>query len=222
MNWLDIIVIMAIVMSGLFAFSRGFVKEALSIVAWVGAAFAALYGAAYLLPAVARILPRGPVTDTIAIILLFLAVLVVLSLVTSAALRRIKHSGLSAVDRTLGLIFGLIRGMLMVCLAYLALAWALPPENQRQPSWLARARTLPFLETGADQLRLLVPAMYRQKVAAVIGDPRHSAEQMKQAAEAIRALSTPRAPAPRERGIGYTPNDEHELNRLIQQQQGTQ
>lgn len=222
MNWLDIIVVTVIVMSGLFAFSRGFVKEALSIVAWAGAGFAALYGAAYLLPVLARLLPRGPVTDAIAIIVLFLAVLVVLSLVTSAASRRIKHSGLSAIDRTLGLVFGLLRGVLLVCLGYLALAWALPAEDQQQPRWMVRARTLPFLETGADQLRLLVPAVYRQKAAAAAGDTRHTAEQMKQAAEAIRALSTPRVPAGRERGVGYTPDDQHELNRLIQQQQNSQ
>src|SRR6185437_6003399 len=82
MNGLDLAVVTVIVMSGVFAFARGFVKEALSIVAWDGAAFAALYGSAYLLPMAGRALPKGPTTEVVAGIVLFLVVLVTLSLLT--------------------------------------------------------------------------------------------------------------------------------------------
>src|SRR5205814_459210 len=44
MNWLDLAVIGVIVLSAVFAFARGFVREALSIVAWLGAAAITLYG----------------------------------------------------------------------------------------------------------------------------------------------------------------------------------
>ena len=44
MNWLDLAVIGIVALSAIFAFARGFVREALSIVAWVGAAAVTLYG----------------------------------------------------------------------------------------------------------------------------------------------------------------------------------
>jgi membrane protein required for colicin V production len=224
MNGLDLAVVTVIVMSGVFAFARGFVKEALSIIAWIGAAFAALYGSAYLLPAAARFLPKGPVTETAAGIVIFLVVLILLSLLTSAVSRRVKQSGLSAVDRSLGLVFGLVRGVVLVCLGYLALSWAVPADERQQPAWIAQARTLPFLETGADRLRTLVPAAYRDRAAAAMRNSRPGAAQIEEAAGAIRALSKPRSPveAERERGRVYSPDDQNELNRLIQQRQDPQ
>jgi membrane protein required for colicin V production len=221
MNGLDLAVVTVIVMSGVFAFARGFVKEALSIIAWVGAAFAALYGTAYLLPHAGRLLPKGPVATVVAGIVLFLVVLVLLSGLS----RRVKQSGLSAVDRSLGLLFGLLRGVVLVCLGYLALAWALPPDARQQPAWMAQARTLPFLETGADRLRALVPAVYRDRAAAAVRNARPGAQQIEEAAGAMRALSKPRGPADREsdrHSRVYSPDDQNELNRLIQQRQDTQ
>lgn len=223
MNALDIIVIAVILSSGLFAFARGFVKEALSVVAWVGAALAALYALPYTTPLAARFLPPGAVAEGAAAFAVFLVALLVLSIATSAVSRRVKESSLSAVDRTLGLIFGLVRGVVLVCLAYIALSWVWPADKQPQPAWIAGARTLPLLATGADRLRGLVPAAYREKAQSTADETRRAAEQMKEAAGAMGALSRPKQPTtttpPRERPPTYTPDDQRDLNRLIQQRQ---
>jgi membrane protein required for colicin V production len=222
MNLLDIIVIAVVLISGLFAFARGFVKEALSVAAWVGAAFAALYGLPYAAPVAERFLPKGPVADAAAALALFLVSLIALSLVTSAVAGRVKESSLSAVDRTLGLVFGLVRGLVLVCLFYIAISWALPPGRQQQPSWIADAKTLPLLANGAERLRALVPAAYRARAEATAEDTRRAAEQMNEAASAMRALSTPRQPvSAHDRAVPYTSDDQRDLNRLIQQQQDT-
>ncbi|MGO8916819.1 MAG: CvpA family protein [Stellaceae bacterium] len=221
MNLLDIIVIGVILLSGLFAFARGFVKEALSVAAWVGAAFAALYALPYAAPVAERFLPKGPVADAAAGLAVFLVALIVLSLATSAVAGRVKESSLSAVDRTLGLVFGLVRGLVLVCLLYIALSWALPAGRQQQPGWIADAKTLPLLANGAERLRALVPAAYRAKAQATAEDTRRAAEQMNEAAGAMRALSTPRQPATavHDHATPYSPDDQRDLNRLIQQQQ---
>lgn len=222
MNALDIGVIAVILLSGLFAFARGFVKEVLSVGAWVGAGFAALYALPYATPIAERFLPRGAVAEAAAGLAVFLVALVVLSILTSAIARRVKDSALSAVDRTLGLIFGLVRGVVLVCLAYIALSWVWPADKpQPQPQWMAGARTLPLLENGADRLRRLLPAQYREKAQATAGETRRAAEQLKEAAGAMNALSRPHPAATpaRERAPVYTPDDQRGLNRLIQQQQ---
>ncbi len=222
MNALDIAVIAVILLSGLFAFARGFVKEVLSVGAWVGAGFAALYGLPYATPIAERFLPRGAVAEAGAGLAVFLISLIVLLILTSAISRRVKDSALSAVDRTLGLIFGLVRGVVLVCLTYIALSWVWPADKpQPQPAWIAGARTLPLLANGAERLRQLLPAQYREKAQATASETRRAAEQLKEAAGAMGALSRPRPPASsaRDRTPVYTPDDQRSLNRLIQQQQ---
>jgi membrane protein required for colicin V production len=221
MNLLDIVVIAIVLLSGLFAFARGFVKEALSVAAWIGAGFAALYGLPYATPLAARFVPNGEVAEAAAALVVFLVALIILSLLTSAIASRVKDSSLSAIDRTLGLVFGLVRGLVVVCLVYIAFSWALPAKQQ-QPTWIAEARTLPLLQTGAERLRALVPSVYRAKAQATADDTRRAAEQMQEAAGAMGALSKPHPPGTPEHGPGYSVEDQRDLNRLIQQQQGSQ
>jgi membrane protein required for colicin V production len=222
MNLLDIIVVAVVLLSGLFAFARGFVREALSVAAWVGAGFAALYGLPYATPIAERFLPKGALAEAAAALAVFLVTLIVLSLLTSAVAGRVKDSALSAIDRTLGLIFGLVRGMVLVCLAYIALSWALPAGKQQPPTWIAESKTLPLLATGAERLRELVPASYRAKAQATVDDTRRAAEQMQEAAGAMGALSKPhqQTPPAKGSGAGYSNDDQRDLNRLIQQEQG--
>jgi membrane protein required for colicin V production len=221
MNPFDIIVIVAIALSGLFAFARGFVKEALSVGAWIGSGLAALYAFPYARPIAAQVLPKGMVADLAAAVAVFIVVLIVLSLLTSAISRRVKASSLSALDRTLGLIFGLVRGVIVVCLAYIALNWALPPANQ--PRWVEEARTKKLLSTGADALRSLVPPALREKTDAAASQAQQRVEQAREAEGALRALQSPRPPAgagqSAESGAekGYGPDERRDLNRLFQQ-----
>lgn len=219
MNGLDIAVIVIIVLSALFAFSRGFVKEVLSIGAWVGAALAALWGYPYAAALTERMLPKGPVAEGVAAFVIFIVALIVLSFLTSALSSRVKTSALSAVDRTLGLIFGIVRGAIIVCLGYIALAWVLPADGHR-PAWMAEARTLPLLEAGAERLTALMPAHLRQRATATAGETKRTVDRAKEAEGAIRALSTPHNPAPPatpNAARGYTDDARRDLDRLIQQ-----
>ena len=103
MNPLDIAVVAIIVLSAVFAFARGFVREALSIVAWVGAAAATFYGFG---PAFERIDPlvKNPLlSQLIAVFGLFVGSLIILTIVTSFIARTVRASTLSAIDRTLEL-----------------------------------------------------------------------------------------------------------------------
>src|SRR5581483_12361840 len=98
MNPFDIFIIVLVVLSGLFAFARGFVREALSVATWVGAALAALYAFPYARPIAEQWLQKGVFADSAAALSVFVIVLVALSLVSSAISRRVKDSSLSALD----------------------------------------------------------------------------------------------------------------------------
>jgi membrane protein required for colicin V production len=173
MNWLDLAVIGVVVLSAVFAFARGFVREALSIIAWVGAAAVTLYGFNW---AYAQVDPhiRNPLLSQVAAGFgLFVASLVVLTLLTGALARLVHASGLSPIDRTLGFIFGLARGVFLVCAAYLLLDMSVQPNDR--PGWIRDAKSAAYLHEGADVLKGFLPDSIK----------------IKNADEAIKAFSAP-------------------------------
>jgi membrane protein required for colicin V production len=216
MNVLDLAIIAVVVLSGLFAFARGFVKEALSIGAWVGAIFVALHTFAPALPVVERFLPKGIVAQGATGLIVFFVPLIAFGMLTGRISRRIRDSSLSALDRTCGLLFGLFRGGVLVCLGYIALAWVLPAGDQR-PTWFAQARTLPLLANGAAALRSLAPGDWREKGAATAVRTENTVEKEVESAIGAYRTPKPRTGTPGGAGPSYSPNDRQDLNRLIEQ-----
>jgi membrane protein required for colicin V production len=217
MNVLDIIVIAVIALSALFAFARGFVKEALAIAAWAGAGLITLYGLPYARPFAQELIPSPMLASGAAGLALFIVSLVVLSLLTSVIAGRVKNSSLSAVDRALGLVFGLVRGVLIVCVGFIALRWAI--QERDWPVWIQQARTRPFLASGADFLTSLVPAGTREKGAAAASQAQQGIEQAREAEQLMRQLTVPTAPPPGGKApgaTGYNSAERREMDRLIE------
>ena len=216
MNGLDIAVFAIVVLSALFALARGFVREALSIVAWVGAAAITLYEYDAALGIAERYLKTKLLAQFVAGSALFLGSLVVLTVITGLIARRVRGSALSPVDRTLGLIFGLARGVVLVSLAYLVLDVAVPPSDR--PEWITQAKSAPFLEEGAQMLRDLLPPSLKVKTAAAASAAQRAIEQAREAQGAMGALATPSAPAqaPSNQAPIYKPGEQRQLNQVIQ------
>jgi membrane protein required for colicin V production len=222
MNPLDLAVVAIVALSAVFAFARGFVREALSIVAWVGAGVITLYGFTWVFNLVDQRVHNTLLSQVITGFGLFLSSLVVLTVLTGFVARMVHLTGLTPIDRTLGFIFGLARGLLLVCLAYLLLDLTLPQANDR-PSWIRDAKSGPYLHEGADVLKGFVPESLKSKSTEAAGEfwrtvnPRTTAKT--ETDKAIRALQTPApaatpvegaAPAP-----NYPPGDRRELDRVI-------
>jgi membrane protein required for colicin V production len=193
MNWFDLAVIGFIALSAIFAFARGFVREALSIVAWIGAAAIAwYYSTDYVKPFITRFITDETLAKIIAWAATFLVSLIVLTILTSLIARTVHYGGLSAIDRTLGFIFGLARGAFILALAYLLLE-ALPAADR--PVWIREAKSRPYLERAADQLRSLIPeAMRPNRASNNDASPPPSADS--EARRAMRAYQSPVSPSP--------------------------
>jgi len=216
-NAVDLAVLVVIALSAVFAFARGFVREALSIVAWVGAALITLYGFTFVYGVVARFVTTPLLAELVAGAGLFLVCLIGLTFLTGALAGFVHSSALSPIDRTLGLIFGVARGAVLVSLAYLVIDISLPPTDR--PGWLRDAKSEPLLAQGADMLRGLLPESLQVKSASAIEDAQHALSQAKAAREAMGALSSPAAPIPPKpaetTAPAYKPADQRDLDRLI-------
>lgn len=161
MNVVDIVVIAILLLSAVLAFIRGFTTEVLSLAGWVGAAFTAVYAYPHLQPRVQTFLLEkvdvsSPlVVDGLTVGVTFLVSLFILTFLFTRIGGLIRGSSLSALDRSLGFLFGLARGSLLVIIAFLFVSWLIPPKEQ--PLWMHEAKTRPFIEQGAAIFLSLLP-----------------------------------------------------------------
>ena len=154
-NVTDLVVIVVILLSAIFAFVRGFVHEVLAVGSWLGAAIATLVAFPFAQPFTRQYIAIPLVADIATGAVIFLVILILLSSLTHWISGKVQESSLGALDRSLGLLFGLARGAILVCLAWIFLVYIMPREDH--PTWISEARSLPLVEQGAGILLVLVP-----------------------------------------------------------------
>ena len=152
---LDVILIGVMLISALLAMIRGFMREVLSIAAWVIAAGATLYAYAKLLPVAKTHFNNDVIAAAAVVGGTFLLTLIVVSIITVRFSDMVLDSRVGALDRTLGFLFGLGRGLIIVVVAFLFFAWLVPPRTQ--PSWVANAKSRVVLQSTGDWLMSMLP-----------------------------------------------------------------
>jgi membrane protein required for colicin V production len=112
MTVVDVVVIFVILLSALFGVLRGFVKEAISLVKWV----LATWIAATFAPKLSAMLPieSEAVSQATAFGLLFICVFIIGAIVSYVVVQFVKKTGLSSADRVFGLLFGFLRGGVII------------------------------------------------------------------------------------------------------------
>ena len=137
MTFFDLAVLVIVGLSTLFAFIRGVIREVMALLSWV----VGLVAAVTFTPAVGDWLPASfgspPVRYVIAFVLILLGVLLIGSLIAWPLAKAVRAVGLGFVDRFLGSIFGLARGLfLVVGFVLVAGLTNLPRAAWWQDSWL--------------------------------------------------------------------------------------
>jgi membrane protein required for colicin V production len=154
-TWLDLLLLGVMLISGLLAMIRGFMREVLSIAAWATAAVATVLLYNRLLP-IAKASISSDFLATAAVVGgVFLVTLLVVSVITVRISDMILDSRIGALDRTLGFLFGLARGLIIVVVAFLFFAWLVP--TNKQPDGVRNAKSRVVLENTGEWLQALLP-----------------------------------------------------------------
>ena len=154
---LDLILIGIMLISGLLALMRGFTREVLSLVAWGGSALAAYFAIKQQsLLDLAMPYVDKPILAQIAVgAATFLITLIVISLISVKISDAVVDSSVGSFDRTLGFLYGLGRGFVLVAIAYLFYGWLLPFDKQED--WVRNATSLPAIKYVGETLLDFMP-----------------------------------------------------------------
>lgn len=160
MTLFDIVVLGVVGISAWMGFLRGFFREALALAGWVAAFLVAKVYAVQLAQLLPQAIPGESWRLIAAFVALFMATLLVSSLLAIAVATVFRGVGLGWLDRTLGLLFGLARGVLAVGILVLLAGLTALPQDAR---WRSAMFSAP-LETAVQQVLPWVPQEFSRHV----------------------------------------------------------
>ena len=161
MSWLDWTIVGVVAVSTLVSLRRGFVKEALSLLAWVAAFVVSTRFSGRFSQLLVDTITNDTLRQVSAYMILFAATLILGSLVNKLMAQLVRATGLSGADRLLGTVFGFARGLVLILGAIYVLEALLEPEERE---FMEESRLLPHL------------AMVEQWARETLADSRISSE----------------------------------------------
>ena len=218
---LDGILIVVMLISALLAMIRGFVREVLSIAAWVAAAVAAFLLYDKVLPFVQPHIAQKQLALVASAGGVFVITLIIVSFITMRISDFVLDSRIGPLDRTLGFVFGAARGLLLVVVGMLFFNWFIH-DQASQPTWVSQAKSRPLLNALGAKLMAALPEDPEKQILDQFRNPSldegspvpDGDESQPPADDATPGNAAPNAPAP---GDGaYRQGEQNGLDQLIQ------
>jgi membrane protein required for colicin V production len=141
---------------------------------------------------------------------IFVVVLIVLAVVSRMLSNQVRDSSLGALDRSLGLVFGLARGALIVAVAWMLMTWALPEPDQR-PAYITEAKSARLAQIGADALERALPAGLRNQAGEAADTVKQGASDARRLNDIMQPDTTADEPDPKK---GYNKQERSVMDRL--------
>lgn len=164
LNNLDVVFLVIVGVSALVAIARGVTKELLSITGWILAAVSVYY----LLPVVDPIMQKYIASKVLSNLVSGMVILILFCIFWVLAVDKIstqiRFSKLSSLDRILGFIFGIFRGVIIVILLQIMISSLIPEESQK--GVFAESRYFKLAGDAAGPIKSLIPEKWFEDLKA--------------------------------------------------------
>jgi len=147
LNFADWFILVVLIASGLISFSRGFTKEFLSLFLWIAAFIAAISLEFLATPKIDEYIGNPEISKILSYIVVFVVFIFVGGMLIKFISKLIKWSGASGFDRFLGVIFGLIRGLVVLFVIFLLL-----PSSLKTTDLISNSKITPLIEKYAPEI----------------------------------------------------------------------
>lgn len=161
----DVGVGVLVLISAILATARGLTREVLSLATWAGSAAIAVYMYLYHPDIAQQYIAEEVVANIATVVVTFIVALIVLHLLTMRIADFVVDSRIGPIDRTLGFVFGVLRGVLIAIVITIFGLWLLP---NNLPDWAANAQTLPYLRDMGNTLISMLPEGLEQQVTEIL------------------------------------------------------
>jgi membrane protein required for colicin V production len=212
----DIGVLAIVFLGALFGLVTGFVRGGLFVASWIGAGLITIHGLGRVTPFAARYVQPDWLAQLVAGAALFIVALIVFHLLSHILSGWVRSGRLNALDRSLGLVAGLVTAGIVISIAFLFLSDVFGDDP---PDWVETARTRPAVERGALLVKDLLPAGFIGETGETLERAQQRARDIDAAREALDRLSRPPETAVPETREGYNERERSGLNDLIRQNQ---
>lgn len=157
MNWVDIVILAIISISALMSLSRGLYKELMSLVIWVVAFLVAINFQDGLSVLLEQSIPHLTLRTAASYVILFISTLILGSVVNFFVAQLFKATGLSSTDKALGVVFGLLRGAMIVMAILIFFPMVLPVNKEL---WWQQSLLIPEFLALEDSVKSISKACY--------------------------------------------------------------
>ena len=147
LNIADWFILIVLVASGVISFTRGFTKEFLSLFLWLAAFIAAISLEYLATPKINEFIGNEEVSKIISYITVFVIFIFLGGIVIKFISKLIKWSGASGFDRFLGVLFGLIRGLIVLFVIFLLL-----PSSLKTTDLISNSKITPIIQKYAPEI----------------------------------------------------------------------
>ena len=159
----DYLVIGIIALSGLIAFFRGFIQESLSLLLWIFAFASAMFLNEYLEPYLINYIDSPEIRRILTIITVFVGIIFLGGLLIKLLRGLVHWSGMGGLDRLLGVLFGFLRGMLLIVVIYLVL-----PSDLKQSPFITDSKSSTYLKKYAPMAEKFFKSMISDKNSVML------------------------------------------------------
>jgi membrane protein required for colicin V production len=153
LNWADYVILGIIVLSTFISLIRGFIKEAISLATWVMAVWVVLKFTPFVSSYLTQLVEVPSLRLGIAALILFISTLIIGALINYIIGQLVEKTGFSGTDRTLGAVFGILRGVLVVGLMVILAGLTPIPQDP----WWKQSYFLPLFQEKVDAYKVYLP-----------------------------------------------------------------
>ncbi len=152
----DIAIILLTLFSMFIGFIRGFSKEILGIVKWIGAILLSLHLKPYLLPFVKKYITSTFFCEPITIFIIFFFSFAIFAKISQVISKSIKSSVVGILDRLVGMIFGFIRAGAIFSISYMVYS-TMTPEPGKNIKIFENSKTISTIKTSVTFVQIFLP-----------------------------------------------------------------
>jgi len=135
---------------------RGFIREIISLIGLVAAFLIASRTSGTAGDFLGQWIPNSTTSDIAGFIMIFVIIMIIVGLIGALIRKLVDMADLTATDRTLGMFFGIARGILLIALAFLIYTSYSKPDQ----AWAKNSLLTPYALQGADLLGQVIPEGY--------------------------------------------------------------